>query len=231
MADDFLTPFLTRIAQKVSGVSANDLTSAMVSANLQQALKEYSRTSPKILIKDITADGSYEYSLPTEWVDGFSALQQIEYPAGVMQDPHDAIVPPEKYGVYNATKIRFYSISPAAGKIIRTTFSIPHSVATEASTVYANDVDSVCSLAAAYCCFDLARKYAQDNESFISADSVDRKTKSEKYLALGKSLVTEFAIHFGLNKDAEVMAGSSAKNLDINYPGGLDQLTHPAIDR
>jgi hypothetical protein len=233
MPADFLTPFLTRISEKVAGASATDLTPAQIAANLQQALKEYAKTAPLILVQDITATGEYEYTLPTGWVDEFSSFKSLEYPAGVSQNPEDALIQPEKYGVYKypaSSKLRFYDIAPGSGTI-RATYTAPHAVITASSTVYTNDVDSVCSLAAAFCCFDLARRYAQDNDSYISADSVDRKSKAEKYLSLGKSLVNEFAVHFGLNKDAEVMAASISKNLDIYYPGGADQLTHPAVDR
>lgn len=230
MADDFLTPFLTRISEKVPGVTATDLTSLQIAANLQQALREYSRHRPVILVSDIVASGAYEYSLPASWVPEFSSFQSVEFPADVSQDPLTNQIAPEKYGVYqNATvsKLRFYDITPGTG-IIRATYTAPHSVVTAASTVFANDFDSVCSLAASFCCFDLARRYAQDNDSFIAADSVDRKSKSEKFLSLGKSLVNEFAIHFNLNKEAEVTAASNNKNYDIMYPGDIDQLTHPA---
>lgn len=226
---DFLTPFLTRIAEKVPGVSAVELTAAQVASNLIQALREYSRVAPKLVVVDISAANNYDYPLPSGWVEAFSAITRVEYPADVNQNPEDNVIPVEKYGVYqnaSASTLRFYQIAPASG-IIRVTYTIPHTVVTAASSVYANDSDAVCSLAAAACCFDLARRYAQDNDSFITADSVDRKTKSEKYLSLGKSLVNEYAIHFGLDKDAEVMAASGSKHWEIDYPGKTDQLTHP----
>lgn len=234
MSTDLLTPFLTRILEKVPGVSTDYLTSAQVAANLLQALKEYSRYVPAILVKDIVGDGSYEYTLPAGWVSDFSVIQSVEYPAGISQDPADALLQPEKYGIYkNATtsKLRFYDTSPAAGNTARVTFTVPHSVTTDVSTVFANDFDAVCAIAAGFCCFDLARRFAQDQDSMISADSVDRRTKSDRYQSLGKSLVGEFSIHFGLDKEAAVIACSSMKNYDIYYPGGIDQITHPAVNR
>jgi hypothetical protein len=190
--------------------------------------------SPVVTVKDVTADGTYEYATPTGWVNNFSVITQIEYPADEEQDPADAIIAPEKYGVYqnaSAYKIRFYDITPAAGETIRISFTTRHAVVTASSTVFANDSDAVCSLAAAFCCFDLARRYGQDNDTFISADSVDRRSKSDKFLSLGKSLVNEYSIHFGLNKDSEVLAASGMKNLDLEYPGGVEFITHPAEDR
>jgi len=231
---DFLTTFLTRILEKVPGVSTDDLTAAQVTANLQQAIREYSRNVPLVVTVNINGDGNYEYTIPTGWVPGFSAIQQIEYPAGIAQTPSDNIIAPEKYGVYNnatVDRLRFFDTAPGSGNIARVTFTTVHSVVTAASTIFSNDFDSVCSLAAAFCCFDLARRYGQDNDSFISADSVDRRSKSDKFLSLGKSLVNEFSIHFGLNKDVEIVAASGTKNLDMYYPGGIDFLTHHAVDR
>ena len=230
MPDDFLTPFLTRIDEKIAGASTDDLSALQRAANLQQALKEYSRNAPRVLTADIVASGAYEYSLPASWVSEFSSFLNVEFPADVNQDPLANQIAPEKYGVYkNATvsKLRFYDIVPTTG-VIRVTYTGVHAVVTASSTVFSNDFDAVCSLAAGFCCFDLARRYAQDNNSFINADSVDRKTKSDKYLSLGKSLVNEFAIHFNLNKEAAVEAASSKKNYDIYYPGDVDQLTHPS---
>jgi hypothetical protein len=233
MPDDFLTPFLTRIGEKHPAVSTDDLSALQIAANLKQALREYSRHAPLTKVKDYVADGDYDFTLPTDWVQEFSAFLNIEYPADVSQDPSDNVVAPEEYGVYQKTTeyvLRFFKDTPGSGTI-RATYTIPHTVVTAASTVYANDFDAVCALAAGFDCFDLARRYAQDNDSFIAADAVDRKSKSEKYLSLGKSLVNEFAVHFNLNKEAEVAAASSNKNYDITYPGKIDQLTHPAEDR
>lgn len=233
MANEALTAALTRIAEKVSNVEEAALTTAMKTSNLTEALLEYNRHAPLRLVKDINADGSYTYSFPSGWVNDFSDIISIEYPAGTCQNPEDAFIAPEKYGEYrDATtrKLRFYEITPAAGNIIRVTFTAQHSIATT-STVYPNDAEAVYALAAAFCCFDLARRYAQDSESSIAADAVDRRGKSEKYLSVGKSLVNEFAVHFGLDKDAEVVAASANKNLDLMYPDKVDYLTHPVEER
>lgn len=223
---------LIRVDEKVPNVGIDELSTAQKTANVLQALKEYSRHVPNKLTVDISGDGSYEYALPAGWVNDFSSILQVEYPAGESQDPGDAIIPPEQYGEYRtavARVLRFYGITPAAGYTIRITFTAPH--AATAATIFANDFDAVCSLASAYCCFDLARRYSQDSESFISADSVDRRTKADKYLGVGKSLVNEFAIHFGLNKETEIAAASGTKNLDLFFPGKIDFITHPSEER
>ena len=159
----------------------------------------------------------------------FSIFTKIEYPAGTSQDPNDDLIEPEKYGVYKtsaANKLRFYEISPSSGKTIRRTYTIKHSISATASTVYANDGDAVCSLAAAFCCFDLGRFYAQDASTFISADAVDRRGKSAKYLEVGRSLVKEYATHMGLGDDV-VTAAVGIKDLDLDFNGLGDFITHP----
>lgn len=229
-----LSEFETRVLEKIPNVSVTDLTLLQKTANLSQAVSEYSRLKPLEKTDDKAANGSYEYDLPSNWVADFSVFRKIEYPAGVSQDPSDNEIESEKYGVYktaSASKLRFYETSPSSGTI-RRTYTIKHTLAAtaEATTIYANDGDAVCALAAAFCCFDLGRHYAQDSSVYISADAVDRRGKSSKYLEAGRSLVKEYSIHMGLGEDA-VTAAVAVKDLDLDFNGQGDFLTHPADRR
>lgn len=223
-----LSTFRARITEKIPNVNTDELTNDQKDANLTQALSEYSRLRPLEKVVDTNADGSNEYDLPSGWIADFSIFLSIEFPAGTSQDPKDDEIAPENYGVYkndSESKLRFYANTPTSGTI-RQKFTIKHSVTADASTVLDNDFDAVTSRAASLCCFDLARYYAQDTSSTLSADSVDRQGKSEKYASLGRGLLKEFAVHMGLGENT-VVAGVSIKNFDLEYPGGQDFLTHP----
>lgn len=225
-----LSEFETRVAEKIPNVTATDLSTLQKTANLGQAISEYSRLRPLEKIDEKAGDGNYEYALPSDWVVNFSIFRKIEYPAGTSQDPNDDLIEPEKYEVYktsSTSKLRFFDITPTSGKTIRRTYTIKHLVDVTSSTIFLNDGDAVCALAAAFCCFDCARFYAQDSSSYISADAVDRRGKSSKYLEAGRGLVKEYATHMGLGEET-VTAAVGVKNLDFEYPWGQDFITHPA---
>lgn len=228
-----LSEFETRIDEKIPNVSAVDLTALQKTANLGQALSEYSRIRPLEKTDEKSGDGGYEYALPSNWVADFSIFRKIEYPAGTSQDPNDDLIEPEKYDVYKTSatsKLRFFDISPTSGYTIRRTYTIKHTVTATASTVLANDADAVCALAAAFCCFDCGRFYAQDSDSYIAADAVDRRGKASKYLEAGRSLVKEYATHMGLGEET-VTAAVGIKDLDLEFEWDQDFITHPADRR
>ncbi len=111
---------LTRIGEKVSNVGTDELSSAQKTSNLTEALCEYTRHVPLEVVADINADGNHTYTYPAAWVNDFSEIISIEYPAGISQNPDDATIAPEKYGEYrDATtrKLRFYEITPAAASM------------------------------------------------------------------------------------------------------------------
>ena len=77
----------------------------------------------KTKVADIAGDGGYQYGLPTDWVEGFSSLIKVEYPAG-KQVP--LILEAGDYSIYKSPsglKLHFYSLSPAETETIRITYT------------------------------------------------------------------------------------------------------------
>jgi len=100
---------------------------------VQEAVKIYSRHRPREVVKEITGDGGYDYSIATHlgaaWVKGFSIIERIEYPADerdpVYLDEEDFIAPFEKSsGQY----IRFLNDAPATTETFRVTFTALHTL-------------------------------------------------------------------------------------------------------
>jgi len=56
------------------------LTSTQIDAFIASALETYSKDKPLKKPKEYTGDGNYDYSLPSDWIDGFSVvIGDIEY--------------------------------------------------------------------------------------------------------------------------------------------------------
>lgn len=197
-------------------------------AFILEAVQRFSQKRPRELAKEIAGDGSYDYALPTEWVEGFSVALQVEYPAGEQEpnypDDNDWTI----YQGASGRKLRFLTCSPATGEKILLTLTAPHTVTSQASTVAAADQDAVINLAGALCCYALARKYAQSSEPTIAADSVNYGSKSSEYAKRGKELEKLYNDHLAAPaKDGGLPAASVSGDWDMNAGWGADRITHP----
>ena len=109
---------------------------------------------------------------------------------------------------------------------IATEIAAAITIRVEMNTIPESDQDAVGNLAASLCSHALASYYAQTSDSTIGADSVNYRTKSQDYTSRAKEQKKIYLDHIGL-KEGDVAPASVVKDLDIDYPGGSDRLTHP----
>ncbi|MBA7652873.1 hypothetical protein ES703_60712 [subsurface metagenome] len=199
---------------------------------VQAALKRYSHHKPQSLAHEFQGDGGYDYSLPDDWIQGFSRITQVEYPYD-QQRPN--IIPHEEWTLFlklmNSTQtfvLRFLAISPVAGEYVRITYTIPHVVDDSSSTVFDNDFDAVCCLAASYCCGALSRKYSQTSDPTIAADVVNYAAKASSYASRAKELFQAYLDQLGLT---EVPASVGTKEFDTGFVWGAEYLSHKSWHR
>ncbi len=123
--------------EKVSGIVRDDaekLTPEEKESFIQEAVKIYSRHRPREVVKDITGDGTYDYSIATylsSWVKGFSTIKSIEYPA----DRREPEYIDQKYFIIQAKEdgeyIHFLEDTPAATEKARVTYTALHILASK----------------------------------------------------------------------------------------------------
>lgn len=197
-------------------------------AFLLEAVSRYSQDRPQVLAAEIPGDGGFDYDLPQDWEEGFSAAGPVEYPAGEQQpailDDNDWIL----YQTKDGKVLRFLAGSPGATETILFTYTTRHSVTSSASTIPAVDQDAVINLAGALCCYALARKYAQTSDPLIAADSVNYGSKSGEYAKRGKELEGLYKTHIApAAADGGLTAASVSGDWDSNAGWGTDRITHP----
>jgi hypothetical protein len=165
------------------------------------AAQIYSKHKPFKKTCNISADNSYLYLINGTtfpgWIEGFSDILNVEYPADQYQDPADARIPFEEYEIYekNSLKyLRFLAATPTSGYTIRPTFTIPHTIAatTAATTVYDSDFGALCDLAACICCRSIATKFGFFTDSTIGADAVEYRSKSDVWAARAKNFWDQY---------------------------------------
>ena len=203
---------------------------------IDNAVAIYSKDRPYKRIHEDTTPNSvkYDFDLPADWADGFSFISgQIEYPVSAdLQTPdyidnNDWII----YKTASTLKLRFTSLILASTYSMRYEYTVPHTISDTDCTVYHNDLDAVCNLAASFVFKALSAKYAQTSEPTIDADVIDYATKSEYYSRLSESSFKTYQQHIGAGDNAEEKPGAmSTKDLDMGYAWKSHYLTHPSTE-
>ena len=209
---------------------ATRISSGDINAFIQNdAVQLYSKHKPYHRISDISANGTYSYTINwTGWSIGFSAIQKVLYPAGEYQNPNDEAVPFEEWEIYesaSAQYLRFLYVTPSSGKTIRVFYTSLHSVPdTGTSTIYGADESAFVNLAASFCAHAIAKFYAQSSDSTISADAIAYRDKSDIWASRAKDLYKLYVDYMFPDK---VDASHAFREFDTVYGElGLSRLTH-----
>lgn len=171
------------------------------------AVARYSDHRPRELVVDITSAGGARLNLPVDWQAGRSRALRIEYPIG--SQPITYIEPGDfrLYQAVSGSQIALERMRLSAGEQVRLTYTRGHTLDGSTDTIPDADMHAVASLAASVLCGQLARYYAQESESSINADVVDRKTKAETYRSFERDLRVQFERHLGIDTSKAVAAG------------------------
>jgi len=224
---DYNSQVSTLIKDDANFISSDDIDDAIA-----MAVTRYSLHRPLKKVDEYAGDGGYDYDLPTDWVQGFSRIVSVEYPYDE-QDPNyinkeDWTIFLKLVGEVQTYVLRFLAIKPVAADSIRVLYTIPHSVNGSASTVYTNDFDAVCALAASIACGMIARKFLQTSDPTIGADAVNYAAKSSAAASRAKELYKSYLDHLGLT---DIPASGGIKEFDTGFVLGGEYLTHKSWQR
>jgi hypothetical protein len=197
---------------------------------ISAAMKKYSKDKPRKVVEDESGTGAFDYaiSLLADWADDFSTIREVEYPVDDDDETPD-VLDEEQWMIYEKPAgkyLRFLDEKPATTETIRVTYTALHTCTVTACTVPSIDEDAVKSLCAAQFCEALAGYYSQDQDSTIDADSVDHTSKARDYASRAKQLRKIYNDHVGA-KDGKPTPACHVQDQDVNYPGGLNRITHP----
>lgn len=196
-----------------------------------QALLEHSRHKPLEIVEDLSGDGGYAYALSglASWDEDFSSVLAVEYPVDDTDEDQQILNPGEDWKVYKAPtgrELHFLFDKPAATETFRVTYTAPHAVDADSSTVASMDDAAVQTLAAAKFCRILAARNAANEDSSMAADSVDHVSKRREYEAAAKSYEAEYYDHIGAKPKSAPKPGCAFADWDVDNQDGSDRLTH-----
>jgi len=190
------------------------------SSFLDEAIQRFSRDCPLVKTADYAGDGkTYEFSVPADFVPGWSMILALEYPQGERVPRYLAI---EDFILYfDATwKFRLLRHVPQTNEKLRCYYTVPHTITRQTSTVDDTDFYALSCLAASLAARALANRYAKHFDSTLPGDIVNYAGKSEIYERLSDRLMNEYKNTIGLG------AVSARARWKFRLSTGQDLVTH-----
>jgi hypothetical protein len=186
---------------------------------IDAALERYSKHRPLEVVADLPGAGAADLDLPEGWQAEFSQIRAVEYPVG--SNPEELLAADE-WSIYRSPggfKLRLRWDKPEAGESVRITYTAPRAE----SDIPAGDVDAVACLAASICLRTLAALMGHSVDASISADSVNRGSKTDEFRRLADALEARFNAHLGV----DAKGGAPAASAIAAAPrSGRTRLTH-----
>lgn len=220
-----LADYRTKLDQVLED-AASILDQPKKDAAIQEAVIWHSRHEPQVKLQDLSGNGTtVEFAVPSDWIDGGSAIRRIEYPQG-KRPPEYA--DKDEYRIYRTPTglVIQFDTAPASGKTARVSYTTAHVVSLTVGTIPDHRFDAVCNLAAMVACQWLANRFSQQGDSTIGADSVDHKSKAAEYASRARDLKRAYMDAIGITDMAGSPAASVNEDWDQVYPWGWDRLTH-----
>jgi hypothetical protein len=154
---------------------------------IEEALLEYSRRRPYKQTVKLTGDGTFYFSLPSDWNNEISTITEIEYP--IDRSPQ-CNLESKKYEVSQLdtgyTGKFIGEAYPGLDESFYVRYTSPHTITASATSI--NDIHkrAFINLCASIACMSIASKYGHTAESSISADAIDYQSKGDEFASRAK---------------------------------------------
>lgn len=224
------------VASKIQD-TAQKLTPSQIDDAISEAVTIYSAISPRHAMMLLTGDGvTVTYDLPTDWEDGFSWIERIEYPIGRQRpeylDGNDDYTTDYRDPTTGELKLRFLSMTLSVNTQAAVDYALRHKLTETVSgeagieTSPESDRPAIASLAGSICCQNLAAYYTNVSDSTIGADAVNYGVKGQEYATRAKELRAAFDQLMGLT--GGLPAASAVQDLDVDLQNSWgDRFWHP----
>ncbi len=212
-------------------------------ALINEAVKQYSRNRPQVIVEDESGDGGFDYPLTGQftgiafWEKGFSEIRKVIYPRddasateNVLDEDDYTIVTRISASVQD-DYLRFLSAVPVATEKYRIFYTARHVVDATSSTVPAADDEAIANLASAFACEAISSRYAGTKKPSLDADSVDYADRSQQYRLLAQRFWKSYAAHLGIPVDGTREGQSALVDLDLNFQWQRPFLFHGSRGR
>ncbi|MFQ5791394.1 MAG: hypothetical protein ACE5JS_19605 [Nitrospinota bacterium] len=219
------------------------LTSADVDALVVEAVKQYSRYRPRIVVEDVSGDGGFDYPLTgasavlTSWEKGFSEVGKLVYPVDDTSQV-EAAVDEDDFAVITKVVsgspndyLRFLAATPLATKIFRVFYSARHVLDASSSTLPPADDEALANLASALCLEAIAARYLSTKDPSLDADVTDYRSRADESRRLAEKFRRAFLDHLGIQDAAAPPGAGAVVDTDLGFQWRRPFLFHGKRNR
>jgi len=236
-----LTTFETTVKVMIKASdSDDDLEDNEIDDRIKAALSQYSADIPGETTEDESGDGGKYYAITdlAAWVEGFSRVLQIEYPAAtIASDETPQYLAQDAYNTDywdGATRyIYFSSVTPASGESFRVRYTTRYvfSGSPESVDIPAEHFYAICTLAACKCCRAISAKFSRIGDSFVTADAGAHTTKANEFATRANDYCAEYRQLVslpptGAATTVKAASGFTRWESDPEYPQGRRYVFH-----
>ena len=194
-------------------------------------LETYNRHRRRTLVVDASGENDAELALPAGWVADYSELKAVEYPVGNVPP---LLLDRDTYEVYqkpDATVIVLHQYTPTDSETVRLTFTAPHAIDADSSTIPAQHEKAVADLSAGHLCEWVSAHYSSSHDSTLAVDSADHQSQGREFAQRAKRFRALGLAALGISTNARgqedvVKPASSTRSHPPATLHGLWRLTH-----
>lgn len=184
---------LTNDAQSLAILSTSDREDI-----IRSAVRQYSRRRPYLILQAYTSVSDNWYDLPDSWEDGFSRIQEIEYP--IENTPPNRIDEIDYFIslMSDGKKIRFIRNNPTTGNTFWVKYQIRHAFdSAEASDIPEDDRTVLSYLCISLFCDALATHFASKADpSLPEAQLLEYTSRVDEYSKKAREWMKRFKDEF-----------------------------------
>lgn len=181
-----LDSYVQRTVRYVAEAATSDDQQAVSEAGYREAVADavraFSLARPRRLQASVSmVANTFEYALPSGWVNEFSTIQTLEYPVD------DTLITKyyldtDEYKVDEIrAKWRFTEITPASGETARVQYTVPYTLTDSSDTLPTDRFESLCMYAAGLVLMQLSNRAAGTSEPQVGAQVAGYRSKQAEY--------------------------------------------------
>lgn len=211
-------------------VDVSDLPQLDMDECITAAVDEHSDNRPYVQYQKADGDASDppDYDLPSAFIWDWSKVLELEYPTG--NNPR-SILDPEDWeiwydGANTKYQLRFLSYAPTAAEDYQLKYTSRHTLSQDTDTIATQDFNAVCLLSTSYCYRSLAAKFTQTQDSTMTQDVINYRSKGEEYTTLANKFRSLYYDAIGKSDKPLPDVSIATKDWDSEFANQVDYLTH-----
>ncbi|MFQ5692995.1 MAG: hypothetical protein ACE5IM_08140 [Nitrospinota bacterium] len=219
------------------------LSGADIDKLIDEAVKEYSRHRPQVVVEDESGDGGFDYRLTgpgailASWEKGFSDVRKLVYPVDDTSAT-EAVIDEDAFAVITKVVagaaddyLRFLSATPSAGETFRVFYTARHVLDATASSLPVADDEAVANLAAAFCLEVIAARYLSARDPSLDADVTDYRSRVDESRRLAEKFRRAFLDHMGIPEAGGPPGAGAIVDTDLGFQWRRPFLFHGKRNR